>query len=88
MNVDEANLREKLLDILRYPNNKKPVRYSIRAIGKMFKMHPESVRYRMKELNRNKYVEPAQPHNKEKAKGLWQPGDLANGRKEKGSSDE
>lgn len=26
----------------------------------------------------------AQPHNKEKAKGLWQPGDLANGRKEKG----
>lgn len=25
-----------------------------------------------------------QPHNKEKAKGLWQPGDLANGRKEKG----
>lgn len=29
MNVDEANLREKLLDILRYPNNKKPVRYSI-----------------------------------------------------------
>lgn len=26
----------------------------------------------------------AQPHNKEKGQGLWQPGDLANGRKEKG----
>lgn len=32
--------------------------HSIRAIGRMFKMHPESVRYRIKELNRNKYVEP------------------------------
>jgi len=32
--------------------------HSIRAIGRMFKMHPESVRYRIKELNRNKYVSP------------------------------
>jgi len=32
--------------------------HSIRAIGRMFKMHPESVRYRIKELNKNKYVEP------------------------------
>lgn len=32
--------------------------HSIRAIGRMFKMHPESVRYRIKELNRNKYVTP------------------------------
>lgn len=33
--------------------------YSIRAIARMFKMHPESVRYRIKELQRDKYVEPS-----------------------------
>jgi DNA-binding NarL/FixJ family response regulator len=32
--------------------------HSIRAIGRMFKLHPESVRYRIKELQRNKYVAP------------------------------
>ena len=32
--------------------------HSMRAIGRMFKMHPESVRYRLKELERNKYVAP------------------------------
>jgi len=32
--------------------------HSMRAIGRMFKLHPESVRYRIKELQRNKYVEP------------------------------
>lgn len=33
--------------------------HSMRAIGRMFKMHPESVRYRIKELNRNKFVAPS-----------------------------
>lgn len=42
--------------------------HSIRAIGRMFKIHPESVRYRIKELNRNKYVEPAQPTSESKQK--------------------
>ena len=32
--------------------------HSMRAIGRIFKLHPESVRYRIKELQRNKYVEP------------------------------
>jgi hypothetical protein len=32
--------------------------YSIRSIGRMFNLAPESIRYRIKELNRNKYVAP------------------------------
>jgi len=33
--------------------------HSIRAIGRMFKLAPESVRYRLKELQRNKFVTPS-----------------------------
>jgi DNA-binding NarL/FixJ family response regulator len=37
--------------------------HSMRAIGRMFKLHPESVRYRIKELQKNKYVEPTTDDN-------------------------
>jgi transposase-like protein len=38
--------------------------YSIRSIGRMFSLAPESVRYRLKELNRNKYVAPTKSSTK------------------------
>ena len=34
--------------------------HSIRAIGRMFGLAPESVRYRLNEIKRDKYVEPRQ----------------------------
>ncbi len=36
--------------------------HSIRAIGRMFKLHPESVKYRIKKLQRDKFVAP-KPEN-------------------------
>ena len=32
--------------------------HSIRAIGRMFNLHPESVRYRIEELKKNRLVTP------------------------------
>lgn len=37
--------------------------HSIRAIGRMFGLAPESVRYRLKEVERNKYVAPTKPQS-------------------------